>query len=292
MINQDVLDRWKVINRERGVPDEAWDAEIKLLRDPSSDFVFAAVFNPYRFQRYGALREGECVLCGALDQDNTFFPEGVIPGFTPMPNKFPNVLGVSIAVSNEHRSMYATNNLEDLPAELDAFFRFAEKTGFRVHHQTRGAGATIPEHEHYHINAGSYSSKLGVEYGFGSADFKQVHQDRRVSVMPGFPFAHLIFPLNDPGYVGYFLSQMGGSLGHKFVDNNYEVPHILCQNPRGLLVVPFDNVSDKGIGAGDVEGTLLFGERREFDEVNYQKGISRLAERLPLKSDLNLANLL
>jgi len=76
-----------------------------LLADPSSDFVFAAIFNSYIFNRVRVLKEGEYPLCGALDQDNDFFPETAIPCFTPMPNKFPKVLGASIAIADDHRSM-------------------------------------------------------------------------------------------------------------------------------------------------------------------------------------------
>ncbi len=133
---------------------------------------------------------------------------------------------------------------------------------------------------------------LDVNYGIDTADFKPVQWSRRVSTMPGFPFAHLIFPLDEPEYLVYFLGRMGDQLGHTFADNNYEVPHIFCQNQRGVFVVPFKNVKENGIGAGDPAGMMLYGDKDQFGKVTYETCIANLAERLPLKSDLNLANLL
>jgi hypothetical protein len=219
-----VLNRWKKIVKERQIPSKAYEGvKTRIIKDLSgiSDFTFRAVLNSYRHERFN-LPEGACPLCEVSSSPNhDFFPEDAAPGFIITPNAFPILVGASLAVSDSHRRMYLTSD-SNLAEEFMIFFRLADKTGLRAAHQTRGAGATIPQHEHYHLVAFDAEE----EYGFEAADHRPLTRGSRVSVMPGFPFSHLIFPQDDPEHFTYFLRKMGDSIGHFFPDNNYQVPHI------------------------------------------------------------------
>ncbi len=292
-----ILERWIPAAEAFGVPKDSYNKETRMIEDKSQRqaYSFALIFNPHRIKRYHQQNTQDCPLCATLQEAKAnpeilLFPQEDRGEFTLIPNKFPSVAGASVALSREHRPMYTTQNLSGLAEGLDLLLKFKDREGFCLHHNSEGAGASIPSHEHYHLtNYKVVAEQLGKEYGFEAADLISVARNQVYS-MPSFPFAHLIFTQDDPQRITSFLQKLGENIGSKFQGG--VVPHILAQGRKGILVAPFKTYEKKGIGAGDVTGNLSCSTREEFEQLTYQQCMDKLSSRLFTKEELTLERLL
>jgi len=304
-LKPEILDRWYAAAEKVGIPKESYQltAEgrtVKVVRDPSgkSDFTFGVIHNSYRFERH-KMASTDCPLCVVVDDvqndpSMNLDLENKFPGSVVRPNIFPIVKGVSMAIAkgsgDNEKKMYTTKNLDGLVSELRETFAYADGTGFQAFHNSEGAGASIPGHEHWHLtNYGEIYNLAGEMYGFENAETTSLKNVNGVKTMNDYPFAHLIFDQNDPEKIVHFLSKLGHEIGNQF--DNGAVPHGIAQGKLGILVVPFKNYMKKGIGSGDIAGHIPVQEKEEFDKADHNYCTNKLRERL-FTTEINLANFL
>jgi len=291
------LEKWRRAADAFEIPKEAYKVSIKLVEDPSgnSGYSFAAIFNPHRYQRRVSYIKDSCPLCNTIaearkDKDKNIFPE-YSDLFVITPNLFPLTEGASIAISRQHREMYSTRYISKLKEELDTIFKLSKELGVAAEHNSAGAGASILDHEHWHlIYREAIFQQIGTTYGFEAVYCQPTKTTNKVSIMSDFPFAHLIFNENDTEHIVYFLNKLEERIGSRFP--NKEVPHGIAQGGNGILVIPCKNFREKGIGAGDMTGKMLFCSQEEFDNLTYKRCIRRLEERLFKEHELNLEQFL
>jgi hypothetical protein len=297
-LTPEILEKWKKSAAAVGIPKEAYNPEVRIIKDESgkSKYTFGAILNSYRSKR--PMNPTECPLCDVAeerlkDPHRRIVSENELPGFVVIPNLFPIVQGVSIAIDQgfgeKERNMYNTNNLNSLTSELEAIFKFSNKTGFKAFHNSEGAGASIARHEHWHLtNYGAIYDRAGDSYGFDKADQSTVL--RGISTIDGFDFAHLVFDQKDPERITHFLRKLGERIGNNYSNGN--VPHIIAQGEKGILISPTKNFRDKGIGSGDVAGHIVYKDEKDFLNADYKECSRKLGERLFAKEDINLKTFL
>jgi len=297
LIKEDFLKKWVVAVSEAGIPQQAYDSKIKLLEN--SDYSIGALFNPHRFERKYQnpnTDSSKCKLCSELE-DSLIHPfkdlaPGISKNFLVTYNAFPHFIGSSMAIAKningKEKAMYNTKNLFGLVSELDEIFKIGEKLGLKVFHNTFGAGASIPSHEHWHLlHPDSNYKKLGVKYGFDASEKKKLKGNEKVKIMPSFPFAHLIFDSNDFEKIVFFFKNLGDNLGKNYPYGH--VPHSICQGHDGILIVPNKIHKDRPIGSTDIAGHYLSCKNlEEFENMNLDDYISKLDEILFRKEDIDL----
>ncbi|MEK6891372.1 MAG: DUF4922 domain-containing protein [Nanoarchaeota archaeon] len=296
-LKQEVLDRWFKAAESYEIPRDAYHPEVKIVSKPG-EFSFGVILNNYRFKRY-AQREDTCFLCDAVEMSEkesvrNLDPENILKEFRVLPNKYPLLPGTSLAITTKERPMYATN-LDDLSRELSDLLEFTNKTGFRLFHNSPGAGASVEGHEHYHLtNFGAAYDIAGEAYGFdksGSRDIIPLEWNiGGVFKKTSFPFAHVIFHTEHLDGLATFLNNINRELGENFP--NKVVPHGLAQVEAGILVVPVKIFEKKGIGSGDMASHLVVKTREEFERADYDFCMGRLSERLYKKGEINLTKFL
>lgn len=243
---------------------------------------------------------GSCPLCDAV-QDikgepiRNLLPNSQLLDFIITPNKFPFSKGSSIAIAKgvdgEERAMYTTSNLEGIANELEEIFKFADAVGFQAVHNSEGAGASIPNHEHWHFVDFGLGYKLaGTRYGFENSQYKQSRNTSGVHIMLDLPFAHLIFDQNDPGRIVSFLRRLGSEIGSRF--HNGSVPHYICQGQPGILVIPCKKYIDNAVGGGDIAGHFVCRSEGEFSIADYNYCINNIGRGLFTKQEIDLEKFL
>lgn len=303
-LRPDILERWHHAANAAGIPREAYNPKVKIVRDPSgkSTYSFGVILNTYRFQRYEAIETDneKCLMCEAIQETRdepliNIDPNAELSGFVVRPNKFPIQEGASLAITrdigDQHRKMYTTKTLDGLADEMTTLFTFGDETGFQVFHHSEGAGATIPNHEHWHlINSGALYTIAGEQFGFGDSDIEPLRKYSGIYIMPDFPFAHLIFNQDNPNRIVAFLHSLVNSIGNSFP--NGIVPHGISQGQSGILVVPSRKYVKKGIGSGDMAGHVLCRTKAEFTRADYEYCINTLGQTLFTKQDIDLTQFL
>jgi len=186
--------------------------------------------------------------------------------------------------------MFDVKTPNNLANELETLFNFGDETGFRIYHNSFGMGATIPEHEHYHLlNFSPFTNGLGEEFGFdGARDFLEIVLG--VKKMAGFPFAHAIFEQKDPAKIEYFIRKLNEAHGR-----NYEfgrVPNSLAQGQNGILIVPAKKFMKKGRGAGDVAGRWYCVDEDALEKATFSSAFEELGEILFKEDEMNVKSLL
>ena len=160
--NKTFLDNWKNAVHREGIKSEDYSPLIKVIEDESkkSKYTFGAFFNPCRFKKpHKKKDDGNCALCFELKTAQKNPIKNLIPNisknFIVTYNRFSHLIGSSMAITKlidgKERPMYDTSNLESLKSDLEEIFEIADKIGFSALHQTFGAGASIPQHEHWHF---------------------------------------------------------------------------------------------------------------------------------------------
>jgi hypothetical protein len=299
-INPEFLTRWISAVNQAGIPQRAYNPPIKIIGDnpKNPSYTFGVIFNSYRLERpYQKVENtGNCRLCSELTDSLTNpyknLALGISNNFLVTYNGFPHLTGFSMAVAKNvdgrEKPMYNTRDLEGLASELDEVFSIANKLGLKVFHNTHGAGASIPGHEHWHLfDFGSAYDKVGRRYGFDAAEKIPLKKESAVRIMPDFPFAHLIFNPKDPERIVNFLKHLGEEIGGKYPCGH--VPHSICQGEEGVLIVTNKTHQEKCIGSSDVAGHY-FGckSASEAENMTFGDYISQLNEILFRKQDINL----
>ncbi|MDO8563639.1 MAG: DUF4922 domain-containing protein [Nanoarchaeota archaeon] len=306
---KDFLDRWSRAVENVVVAESAFNPNVRAVSDSSDGFKFAVIHNPNRFERPmpptgdNSAREQkkDCILCSVLEfttQDNVrnLNPEGSLKNYTVVVNKFPTMRGHSLGIENGIKSnekrMYSTLDLSRVSKDMEAVFSFAQERGLQAYHNSEGAGASIPGHEHWHFtNWNAIYDKAGAICGFDGVDHERTAVSKDVGFVSDFPFAHLIFDRKDPERIVSFLDKIGKRFNSQYTKGF--VPHVICQGERGILVVPykFHNFSG-GIGSGDVAGHLVCKTVEDFNRADYTYCVNRLSESLFRKDEINLEKLL
>ena len=297
-IREDILERWRKAVEIEGVPKEAFKPEIKIVGDESerSRYNFGVILNEHRYKRHGIIdskkENGACNLCKAvnsieIEQERNLFPNYELLDFIVVPNKFPIVEGISLAITKKERPMYTTKDLSGVLEELEIFLNFTDKTGFEVFHNSPGFGATIPGHEHWHLTTFRTGYCLvGKKYGFDAAEKACTMRSTRVKIMPDFPFAHLIFDKQDTERIVSFLSKADKEIGDRY--NGKGVPHTISQGYDGLLITIGKEYLERCRGSGDVAGHLVVKSQEEFYKMKYMDCMAELDKVLFRKEDINL----
>jgi len=302
--NQDVIARWLNIAKFLGIPEEAYNPEVRVIRDTSgkSNYLFGAILNENRSLRpLDSLKNKmDCPLCGAVEDTKEepgrrLDADSELKGYVVVPNIFPAKLGHSMAVTEGTREleepMYTTQNLDYVAEEMRKVFAYCTKVGFQAFHNGKGSGASVPNHEHWHLtNWHATFSTAGQIYGFESAETEEAGICS-VRKMPEFPFAHLIFHQDEPDRIIKFLKDLQDEIGRRYKEG--EVPHIVCQGLLGILVAPFKNYLGKGsIGSGDVAGHIVFKNRTEFEQADYGFCANKLNKQLFKSGEIDLTKFL
>jgi len=297
-LDSGVLARWKKVSDAIGISEKSYNPQARIIKDPSgnSDYTFGAILNGERDKR--PMNPTVCPLCYVAEEvsgnpGRAFISESELPGFAVIPNLFPIVEGFALAIDRgfgaNERNMYNTSNVAALAEEMNFVFRFSDRTGYTAAHNVKGAGASINNHEHWHLaNFGAIHDRAGASCGFNVANYTTV--DKGVSTADGFPFAHLIFAQNDSGRMVHFIENLGKKMGHLYDDGN--VPHVIIQGDRGVLIAPAKYVERGGIGSGDAAGYAIFADKQDFEAATYDSCVRRIEGHFLKKADFNLAALL
>lgn len=295
IITPEILGRWHEAMQSLGVPKEAYSPDVRVVESGGNSF--GLIFNPYRAQRPldSAKNASDCPLCGALSQSTNLDRTNSLPGYSVIANKFPAMEGHSLAITSgsgdKEKPMYSTKDLNKLTSDLKDIFDFCNSTGFQAFHNGPGAGASVPNHEHWHLtNWGSIFSKANQVYGFESSQLETLSASPQVSKMPAFPFANLVFQHDSPDRIVHFLKSLENTIGQDYTIGT--IPHAICQGQRGILVVPYKVPLQKGsIGSGDVAGHIVLKDKSEFSSATYDFCINRLGSQLFKSHEINLEKL-
>jgi hypothetical protein len=99
--------------------------------------------------------------------------------------------------------------------------------------------------------------------------------------MPEFPFAHIIFA-GKPDEVAKrtfdLVKSLHGDKGAEY--SRGDVPFVVGSVGNDLLVAPFANYADYGIGAGDVLGHTIVKSKDRFDKINWEDCMRGLEQRM------------
>ena len=299
-LNESILQKWKASADLAGIPREAYEFKAKIVKDEAgkSDYNFGVILNNYRFKR-PLSNIKNCPLCDVIKEIKINTSRNLdyssLPGFFVIPNRFPIVEGTSNAITEGTDSleekMYTTKSLKKLSNNFDKIISFTNYFGFRAFHNSEGAGASIYRHEHWHLtNYGKIFNELSEIYGFESADYVQSSSAKSVQTIPSFPFAHLIFSPTEKDRIIYFLERIHNEIGNKYAKGS--VPHCIAQGQRGILITPFQNHNEAGIGAGETAGHIVCKTEQEFTNADYDYCISKLKGRLFSKEEINLEKFL
>ena len=234
----------------------------------------------------------KCNLCNAVEfatanPQMNLLPDEDTLDFIIMPNKFPIIQGFSLAITKEERDMYTTKDLSRFVNEFSTIQRVCETTGLEVFRNCPGFGASIPQHEHWHLATFREGyNMLGTTYGLDAAEKVKVKGNSGVSVMPSFPFAHLIFD-KDPSKILKFLENIQESLGSSY--DNGAVPHIIAEGFDGYLVAPAKKYqTNYDIGCAEVAGHFISSTRQEFLNKDFNFYMNEMSKFLPTKGELKL----
>ena len=297
LLKENFLIRWRAAFKENNSHSDIFTPKIKVV-SKKGEYSFGIIHNSYRFKRYFTKKE-RCPLCNEIinlnkDVNGNLDQEGLLSDYYVIPNKFPIVDGTSLAVTKgigeNERPMYDTKNLDNLAEELNKLINYANIINFRLFHNSEGFGATIPNHEHWHLtNFGKFYSEVGI-YGFDTAEIENLPRIKE-KIMPNFPFTHLIFDQQDSEKIVYFLKRLDETIGYKY--HKQVVPHILCQDYRGnILIAPGKQYREKSRGAGEVAGHFIVETEEDFLNTDYSLCMKELEKLLIKKEELNLTNLL
>ncbi|MFH1311216.1 MAG: hypothetical protein ABIH65_02315 [Nanoarchaeota archaeon] len=297
-INKAVLQRWDLAAELMRIPEEAYDMPVKIVCDKTrkSSYTFGVIYSPYRKKRPSEKNVDTCPLCrvaseAQVDLRRNLFPERILKDFIVTPNEYPSTHGACLAITKNERPMYTTKHIGTLKGDLETISNLCVKTGYLFFHQTEGAGATFPRHEHWQlINWSNIYGRAGDKYGFEVAETDNLPGFDGVRFMPNFPFAHLIFDIHDFGRIEFFLK----SLQKKHPKSNglNSVPHTIIQGDKDVLIVPFKGSSGKKLGAAHTAGHMYVHEEYQFKKADYAFCIGLLKQGIFLREELKLENYL
>jgi len=237
------LNKWEKAAKASGIPKEAYEHQLRLVEDPSgnSKYNFCVMFNIYRSKYKRPAQSEGCPLCNAVNlvekNPKRAVTNSPLPNSVIIPNIFPTMYGASLIISTQkqdnHVPIHNTSNLKGLEDKLSKLFKFGNETGWQIHYNTEGAGASIPWHDHSHLmNFGNFFNKINRIYGYENPDLNLKKVNNQVYKLENFPFFHLIFPEKEVGKISHFLKNLGKQMGSKFEQGF--VPHWICQGKKGF----------------------------------------------------------
>ena len=297
-VDKKILQRWDLAAELMKIPEEAYDMPVKIVSDKTgkSDYTFGVIYSPYRKRRPSEVNIDTCLMCkiageAQIDLRRNLFPERNLRDFIITPNEYPSTHGASLAITKNERPMYTTESMETLRDDLETIANLCIETGYRFFHQTEGAGATFPKHEHWQlVNWAGLYNRAGDRYGFEAAQTDNLPGFDGIRFMPNFPFAHLIFDIHDFERIEFFLKSLQRK--HLKLNGLNSVPHTLIQGDKDILVVPFRGTSGRKLGSAHTAGHMYVHEEDQFKEADYAFCIEFLKQGIFLREELNLESYL
>ena len=297
-VDEKILQRWDLAADLMKIPEEAYDMPVKIVIDKTgkSKYTFGVIYSPYRKKRPSETDVDTCPMCrmadeAKIDSRKNLFPERNLRDFIVTPNHYPSTHGASLAITKNERSMYTTKKMETLRDDLEAIANLCIETRYRFFHQTEGAGATFPRHEHWQLmDWSSIYNRAGNKYGFEMAETNNLPGLNGIRFMPNFPFAHLIFDIHDFERIEFFLKSLQRK--NPSLNGLNSVPHTIIQGDKDVLIVPFKGISGRKLGAAHPAGHMYVHEEDQFKEADYAFCIEFLKQGIFLKEELNLRNYL
>ena len=292
-MNEEFLDRWNIAAAIEEIPMDALFPEVRIVSDPSGkcDYTFGIIMNERRYNKSVSGDKRKCNLCDAVDFATlnpklNLLPNEDILDFIVVPNKFPIVQGFSIAISKEERPIYTTNDLTNFVKEFSAIKDIGSKYGLKIFHNSEGFGATIPWHEHWHLTTFSEAYKIaGATYGQDAAEKKKVKGKEGISIMPEFPFAHLIFTDNDPEKISRFLGNAHEEMGGIILRG--VIPHTISEGIDGTLVVIGKGYQDRCRSSAEVAGHIIV-NKEDYLNTDFDYCMKEIGKIIPKKEHLKL----
>ncbi len=268
-----------------------------MVRDLSGKcgYTFGVIMNEFRYSKdtgNQSSNKRKCNLCDAVDFATlnpklNLLPNEDILDFIVVPNKFPIVQGFSLAISKEERPIYTTNNLTKFVKEFSAIKDIGSKYGLKIFHNSEGFGATIPWHEHWHLTTFSEAYKIaGATYGQDAAEKKKVKGKEGISIMPEFPFAHLIFTDNDPEKISRFLGNAHEEMGGNHLEG--VIPHTISEGIDGTLVVIGKGYQDRCRSSAEVAGHIIVKDKEDYLNTDFDYCMKEIGKIIPKKEHLKL----
>ncbi|MFA5856728.1 MAG: hypothetical protein WC867_05190 [Candidatus Pacearchaeota archaeon] len=280
------MEKWKVAVSAMGIPEEFYsNLNVRRLDGKSkSDYSLAVIFNPGRINR-PTQNNGvvNCHMCRMANEALNEPVKNLYPNsFQDMivtPNGFPPSIGASMIIPIKEIPMYSTKNLTNLGENgenLARLLKFTGDNGLFLYHQTFGAGATIPIHEHFHgTTLYKFQESIG-EFGFDKENLEPVKRNKGVYTMPNFPFAHLVFDKEDPLKIVNFIKNLN-ELPSPFETG--EVPHTMSEGNKGILIVPTRIDVLRSMGSERAPGYFFVGSLEDFNATTYESAMGFMKER-------------
>ena len=291
---EDIMQRWDLAAEIMKIPRKAYDMPVKIVSDKTrkSDYTFGVIYSPYRKKRPSQSDLEKCPMCimsndAQTDTRKNLFPDKEFGDFIVTPNHYPSTYGASLAITKKERPVYNTIGMKNLKNDLETITNLCVETGYGFFHQTEGAGATIPRHEHWQLmNWGDIYNRAGSIYGFDAAEMENVTGTEGVRFMPHFPFAHSIFGAGDFGRIESFLNSL--QRNNPSLGDMASVPHTIMQGDGNILIVPFKGISERKLGSAHTAGHMYIHEEAQFNVADYNFCIEFLKQGLFLKEELDV----
>jgi len=302
-IDKNILQKWREIAELEQIPLDSLTSKVRYIEGEKGQYSFGIILNPRRVKREKNKIESKsyCPLCKSAnsllyDEKLSLLPKKSDSDLVFSINSFPLFEGFSLGFSNKifpnERPLYTTGDLSNLESELSEVLDISKNYGFQIFHNSPGFGATIPQHEHWHLTnfAASYDI-LGRTYGFDDSEIKKIPGNEGVYSLANFPFAHLVFDGKDPSKVVYFLSKVHDNLSTHF-DEKF-VPHTISQALDGKLLISLGRqFRYKSRSSGEVAGHIPCSSLSEFESFNHNSCMKILSELLFNKNEINFKKML
>ncbi|MCX6750717.1 MAG: hypothetical protein NTZ83_04625 [Candidatus Pacearchaeota archaeon] len=299
-LSEDILRKWKNAATAKNIP-EIFYTELKtrVIKDlpNKNNYKMAVVFNPWRLKRPTINRGDECNLCRMVKEAEKDHVKNLFPDYFDdmivTPNEFPPSEGAVLLIAKKEIPMHNTNNLNFLGEHgetLSKLFKFGNRFGYNIFHQTEGAGATIGIHEHFHgTTLYKLQEEIGELVGVDAAEIESVKGIKGVYTMPNFPFAHLIFDDKDAEKIVYLLKKLPSKLKSSLSNNS--IPHTLSQCNKGILITPLQIDVGRSMGSERAPGYFFVNSPEEFENTTYESAMNFMKERF-YPRDIGLESLL
>ena len=106
-----------------------------------------------------------------------------------------------------------------------------------------------------------------------------------ISIMPEFPFAHLIFTDSDPEKISQFL----GNVNEKLMDNylGEGIPHTISEGIDGTLVVIGKGYQHRCRSSAEVAGHIIV-NKEDYLNTDFDYCMKEIGKIIPKKEHLKL----
>ncbi|HEV8290134.1 MAG TPA: DUF4922 domain-containing protein [Candidatus Norongarragalinales archaeon] len=246
----DVLREW--LEATKHLPREAFNLHYRYVVPSSANVPpLLVVWTPYRVNRFAEAHNDKCPLCTKGAHSQELF-KGKYAPFKVFPNKYPASLGHTVIVHEKH----VEKNVD--AQELSVMQRFCRETGYRVVRNMRGAGASLPSHEHFQ----GFLERMPVE----NFSRKRVAEK---TVLEGYPCRHFAAEGDEaPVKAAAFIAGL-------------KEPYTVTVCPELIVVFPFRKASGPdAVGAIHASGMATYTKRSDFDNATFESLAADMADTI------------